>query len=121
VEVFGVQAERMAAFHASWQKGERVIIEPADSIADGLAARSPFQLPYLIMRESIADVVLLSEDEILEGIRLALTVTHNLAEGAGAASLAAAVKIKDRLEGKRVALIMSGGNLDQEHLLQALA
>jgi threonine dehydratase len=121
VEIIGVQAERMAAFHASWKKGERVIIEPADTIADGLAARSPFHLPYLIMKDHIADVVLLSEDEILEGIRLALTVTHNLAEGAGAASLAAAVKIKDRLEGKRVALVMSGGNLDHDHLLQVLA
>jgi threonine dehydratase len=121
VEIIGVQAERMAAFHASWKKGERVIIEPAETIADGLAARSPFQLPYLIMKDHITDVVLLNEDEILQGISLALTVTHNLAEGAGAASLAAAVKIKDRLAGKRVALVMSGGNLDHDHLLQALA
>ena len=73
------------------------------------------------MKDHITDVVLLSEEEIIEGVRLALEVTHNLAEGAGAASLAAAVKMKDRLEGKKVALIMSGGNLDHEHLLQALA
>ncbi len=121
VEIIGVQAERAAAFYESWRKGEWVIIEEADTVADGLAARSVFQLPYVIMKDHISDVVLLSEEEILEGIRLALQVTHNLAEGAGAAPLAAALKIKDRLAGKKVALIMSGGNLDHEHLLQALA
>ena len=121
VEIIGVQAERAAAFYESWKKGERVTIEGADTVADGLAARSVFQLPYVIMKDHITDVVLLSEEEILEGIRLALQATHNLAEGAGAASIAAALKIKDRLAGKKVALIMSGGNLDHEHLLQALA
>jgi threonine dehydratase len=121
VEVIGVQAERAAAFHTSWKKGEWRIIEGADTVADGLAARSVFQLPYLIMKDHISDVVLLSEEEILEGIRLALQVTHNMAEGAGAASIAAALQIKDRLAGKKVALIMSGGNLDHEHLMQALA
>jgi threonine dehydratase len=121
VEIIGVQAERAAAFYESWKKGERVTIEVADTVADGLAARSVFQLPYVIMKDHITDVVLLGEDEILQGIRLALQVTHNLAEGAGATTIAAALKIKDRLAGKKVALIMSGGNLDQEHLVQALA
>ena len=90
-------------------------------MADGLAARSVFQLPFVIMKDHITDVVLLTEAEILQGIRLAIETTHNLAEGAGAASLAAALKIKDRLAGKKVALVMSGGNLDHEHLLQAMA
>lgn len=121
VEIIGVQAERAAAFYESWKKGERVRLEVADTVADGLAARSVFQLPYLIMKDHISDVVLLTEEEILQGIRLAIETTHNLAEGAGAASLAAALKIKDRLAGKRVALVMSGGNLDHEHLLQAMA
>lgn len=120
VEVIGVQAERAPAFYESWKKGEWVIIEGADTAADGLAARSVFQLPYVIMKDHISDVVLLSEEEILEGIRLALLTTHNLAEGAGAAAIAAALKIRDRLAGKKVALIMSGGNLDKEHLLEAL-
>ena len=121
VEVIGVQPERAAAFYASWKKGERVTIDVADTVADGLAARSVFQLPYLIMKDRIADVVLLSEEEILQGIRLALGATHNLAEGAGAAAIAGAIKIRDRLAGRKVALVMSGGNLDHEHLLQALA
>jgi threonine dehydratase len=121
VEIIGVQPERAAAFYESWKKGERVRLETADTVADGLAARSVFQLPFAIMKDGITDVVLLTEEEILQGIRLAIETTHNLAEGAGAASLAAALKIKDRLAGKKVALVMSGGNLDHEHLLQAMA
>jgi threonine dehydratase len=121
VEVIGVQPERAAAFHASWKKGEWSTIDIAPTVADGLAARSPFQLAYAIMKDRISDVVLLNEDELLGGVRLALQATHNLAEAAGAASIAAAIKINDRLAGKKVALIMSGGNLDHAHLVQALA
>lgn len=120
VEIIGVQAAKAPAFAKSLEKGEWVVLDDAETIADGLAARSVFQLPYVIMKDHVRDVVLLSEDEVLEGIRLALTTTHNLAEGAGAASLIAAVKIRDRLAGKKVALIMSGGNLDREHLELAL-
>ena len=121
VEIIGVQAGRAAAFYESWKKGERVTIEVADTVADGLAARSVFQLPWVIMKDHIADVVLLSEEEFLSAVRLALETTHNLAETAGAAPLAAALKIKERLEGKKVVLVMSGGNLDHEHLVQALS
>lgn len=120
VEIIGVQAAKAPAFYNSLEKGEWVVLDEAETIADGLAARSVFQLPYVIMKDHIKEVVLLSEDEVLEGIRLALTTTHNLAEGAGAASLVAAVKIRDRLRGKKVALVMSGGNLDRAHLELAL-
>jgi threonine dehydratase len=120
VEIIGVQAEKAPAFFRSQEKGEWVVLDEAETIADGLAARSVFQLPYVIMKDHIKEVVLLTEDEILEGIRLALTTTHNLAEGAGAASLMAAVKIKEKLKDKKVVLIMSGGNLDRAHLELAL-
>ena len=120
VEIIGVQAKKAPAFYESLQQGDWTVLDEADTIADGLAARSVFQLPYVIMKDHIKDVVLLSEEEILEGIPLALMTTHNLAEGAGAASIMAAQKIKDRLAGKTVVLIMSGGNLDREHLQQAL-
>ena len=72
------------------------------------------------MKDHIKDVVLLSEEEILQGISLALETTHNLAEGAGAAPIMAALKRRDRLQGKKVVLIMTGGNLDRVHLEQAL-
>ena len=61
------------------------------------------------------------EEELAAGVRLALETTHSLAEGAGAASLAAAVKIGDRLRGKKVVCVMSGGNIDRETLLRVLA
>lgn len=121
VEIIGVQAEKAPAFYESLQQGDWVVLDEAETIADGLAARSVFQLPYVIMKDYIKDVVLVSDEEILEGIRQALMTTHNLAEGAGAASIMAAMKIKDRLAGKKVVLVMSGGNLDRDQLDQALA
>ncbi|HNQ85005.1 MAG TPA: threonine/serine dehydratase [Deltaproteobacteria bacterium] len=120
VQIVGVQAAKAPAFSRSLEQGEWVVLDEADTIADGLAARSVFQLPYVIMKDHVKDVVLLNEDEVLEGIRLALGTTHNLAEGAGAASLVAAVKIKERLQGKKVVLVMSGGNLDRAQLELAL-
>jgi threonine dehydratase len=120
VTIVGVQAEQAPAFARSIEEGRWVVLDHADTVADGLAARSVFQLPYVIMKDHVGDVVLLTEDEVLEGIRIALTATHNLAEGAGAASLAAAVKIRDRLAGRKVVLVMSGGNLDRGHLERAL-
>ncbi len=101
VEVIGVQAERAAAFYESWKKGERVVIEVADTVADGLAARSPFRLPYMIMKDHISDVVLLSEDEILRSVRLALETTHNLAETAGAAAIGRRSRSRNALPARR--------------------
>jgi threonine dehydratase len=109
------------SFYNSWKKGEIVTLDDAHTVADGLAARTVFHLPYILLKGTINDVVLLTEDEILEGIKMALTATHNLAEGAGAASLMAAYKIKDRLAGKKVVMIMSGGNLKTDTLKAALA
>ena len=120
VELIGVQAVKAAAYYESLQKGEWTVLDDAETIADGLAARSVFKLPYVIMKDYVKDVVLLTEDELLEGIRLALITTHNLAEGAGAAALVAALKIKDKLQGKKVAMVMSGGNLDRKQLEMAL-
>ena len=73
------------------------------------------------MRELMDDLVLVSEEELDRAIVLHLENTHNLAEHAGAASLAAAVKIRDRLVGKKVALVLSGGNITADQLRVALA
>ncbi|MFO7570751.1 MAG: threonine/serine dehydratase [Smithellaceae bacterium] len=119
IEIIGVEPQNAPSFYNSWKKGEIVTLDDAHTIADGLAARSVFHLPYVILRDSINDVVLLTEDEIVEGIRLALTTTHNLAEAAGAVSLMGAFKIKDRLAGKKVVMVMSGGNLNMDNLKTA--
>jgi threonine dehydratase len=121
VEIIGVEPQNAPSFYNSWKKGEIVTLDDAHTVADGLAARTVFHLPYILLKGTINDVVLLTEDEILEGIKMALTATHNLAEGAGAASLMAAYKIKDRLAGKKVVMIMSGGNLKTDTLKAALA
>lgn len=120
IEIIGVEPQNAPSFYNSWKKGDIVILDDANTVADGLAARSVFQLPYVILKDSITDVVLLTEEEILEGIRLALFTTHNLAEAAGAVSLIAACKIKERLAGKKVVMIMSGGNLSLEVLKTAI-
>jgi threonine dehydratase len=120
IEIIGVEAQNAASFYNSWKKGEIVTLDEAHTVADGLAARAVFHLPYTILKDTISDVVLLSEDEILEGIRMALTTTHNLAEAAGAVSLIAAYKIRERLADRKVVMIMSGGNINMDTLKATL-
>ena len=119
-KVIGVQAERADAFARSWKGPSRVVGETCDTFADGMATRVTFDLPFGILKRELDDLVTLSEDELAEGVRLALRATHNLAEGAGAASLLAAVKLRDRLAGKRVVCVMSGGNIDRATLTRIL-
>jgi len=120
IEIIGVEPQNVPYFYQSWKQGEIVTLDEAHTIADGLAARSVFHLPYVILKDAINEVVLLSEDEILEGVRMALTATHNLAECAGAVSLMAAYKLGDRLAGKKVVMIMSGANMNTETLKQVI-
>ena len=118
--VIGVQAARADAFARSWQGDTRVVGDTADTFAEGMATRVTFDLPFGILKQELDDIVTLSEDELAEGVRLALRATHNLAEGAGAASLMAAMKLRDRLAGKKVVCVMSGGNIDRATLLRIL-
>ena len=120
VQLIGVQAARMPSFYESWKQGRPVIVPAAETIADGLAARSVFDIPYEILKGKIQDVVLLSEDELREGVILGLRYTQNLAEVAGAAALAATFKLKDQLAGKKVVAVMTGGNLSLARLKQIL-
>lgn len=119
-KVIGIQAASADAFARSWRTGARVVGETAETFADGMATRVTFDLTFGILRQHLDDVVTLSEEELAEGVRLALGGTHNLAEGAGAAPLAAAVKLRDSLEGKKVVCVMSGGNIDQHTLARVL-
>jgi threonine dehydratase len=119
-EVIGIQAARADAFTRSWRGPERVVGEKADTFAEGMATRVTFDLTFGILKQQLDDIVTLSEDELAEGVRLALRATHNLAEGAGGAALAAAVKLRDRLAGKKVVCVMSGGNVDAATLTRIL-
>ena len=120
-QVIGVQAERADAFTRSWKGPSRVVGDKADTFAEGMATRVTFDLTFGILRKELNDIVTLSEDELAEGIRLALRTTHNLAEGAGAAALMAAMKLRERLAGKRVVCVMSGGNIDRATLARIVA
>jgi threonine dehydratase len=118
--VIGVQAEGADAFARSWRTGTRVVGERIATFAEGMATRVTFDLTYGILREHLDDIVTLNEEELMEGVRLALRATHNLAEGAGAAALAAAVKLGQALNGRKVVCVMSGGNIDRPTLTRIL-
>jgi threonine dehydratase len=95
--------------------------EYADTFAEGIATRVTFDLTYELLRRELDDLVTLTEDELAEGVRLALRATHNLAEGAGAASLMAAWKLRRELAGRTVVCVMSGGNMDTVVLRRILS
>jgi threonine dehydratase len=115
-QIIGVQAARADAFTRSFRSGTRVVGETADTFAEGMATRVTFDLTFDLLAQELDDIVVLDEDELAAGVRLALRATHNLAEGAGAAALAAAVRLRDSLRGQRVVAVMSGGNLDAAKL-----
>ena len=118
--VIGVQAQRADAFARSWKTGTRVVSESAHTFAEGMATRVTFDLTFGMLERALDDIVTLSEDELAEGVRLALRTTHNLAEGAAAAPLAAATRLKDQLAGQKVVCVMSGGNIDAATLRRIL-
>ena len=119
-EIVGVVARNAPAFALSLEAGRPVQTNTARTFADGLACRDPQPEAFEIVKEGAARVVLVSEDEIAEAIRTYYTTTHNLAEGAGAAPLAALLKERERYAAKRVGLILSGGNIDMPVFAQIL-
>ena len=120
IQVMGVQAAKAPAVYLSW-KGGRLIEAPTTTKAEGLATGTGYELTQSILSELLDDFVLVSDEEMDRAVVLFLEKTHSLTEHAGAASLAGAIKVKERLEGKRIALVVSGGNISLEHLRTALA
>ena len=120
IQVIGVQSAQAPAMQLSWAS-DRTVCAEMNTVAEGLATRVPFENTQRIMRKFLDDFVLVEDDAIDAAVLLLLEHTHNLAEGAGAASLAAALKLKPRLAGKNLVLVMSGGNLSVEQLRRVLA
>jgi threonine dehydratase len=120
IKIIGVQSAQAPAMQLSWASGGMVTAE-MNTMAEGLATRVPFENTQRIIRQYLDDFIVVDDDAIEEAIVLLLQHTHNLAEGAGAAALAGAVKLRDRLAGKKVVLIMSGGNLSLDQLRNILA
>jgi threonine dehydratase len=120
-EIVGVVAANAPAYALSIAAGRPVATNSADTIADGLAVRVPDAAALEFIRRWAARIVTVSEDEIRRAMRILFTDTHNAAEGAGAAALAAALQERGRLAGKRVAVIQSGGNIDRALFAQVMA
>jgi threonine dehydratase len=111
-EIVGVQSTEAPAYALSFAANRVVSTSSADTLADGMATRVPDQEALEITLKGVARIALVSDDEVAAAVRAYWTDTHNLAEGAGAAALAAAVKERSRLRGRRVGLVLSGGNID---------
>lgn len=119
IRVIGVQAAGAPAVYESWRAGRMISFDSLQTFAEGLATREAFALPFA-MRSGVDDVVLVSEEEMRQAILLLLRAGRLLAEGAGAAATAAAVRLRDELAGKKVAVVLSGGNLTLDTLTRAL-
>lgn len=111
-EIVGVQSTEAPSYALSFAAGKVVNTNGSDTQADGMATRNPDADALAIILKGASRIVQVTDAEIGAAIRAYWTDTHNLAEGAGAAALAAALSEKSRLAGKRVGLILSGGNID---------
>ena len=109
-EIVGVVSENAAAYALSFEAGKVISTNSSNSIADGLDCRVPNADAFGVIRAGVERIVTVSDNEILSAMAHYLTDTHNLAEGAGAASLAALLKEKAQMAGKKIGLILSGGN-----------
>ncbi len=119
--IIAVQAENAPAFHHAWHSGENRAFAAAPTIADGLATRVPVSYTLSVLRALVDDFITVTEAEIESAIRLYLETVHQLAEGGGAAALAAACKLAEELRGQRVGVVLTGGNIDTATLRQVLA
>jgi threonine dehydratase len=120
IHIIGVQAERAPALSRSLASGKLENTESCDTFADGLATRVTFEVPFNVLRNNIDEVVLVSEDEMRFGVRLALETTHNIAEGAAAAAYAASYKFRQTLFRRKVVIVHTGQNIDRNTLRWAL-
>jgi threonine dehydratase len=120
LQVFGVQTAGAPAIHDSWHARTPMQTERANTFAEGVATRRPYELTYATLCEGLAGFVTVTDAEVAETIRLILKLTHNVVEGAGALGVAGALKVRDQLRGKRVGVIFSGANLDTNVLRRIL-
>ena len=111
-EIVGVQSIGAPSYALSFAAGRVVSTPTCDTLADGMATRVPDPEAFEIIRRGTSRIVQISDDEIAAAIRAYWTDTHNLAEGAGAASLAALMQERERQAGRKVGIILCGGNID---------
>lgn len=118
IQIFAVQAKASSASYQSWQAG-KILSSENNTFAGGFATGTAYDIPFEIYKNNLTDFILLSEEEIYEGIALAGYYTHNLLEGSGAATIMAAIKLKEQLRGKKVVLQFSGCNASPDEIKKA--
>jgi threonine dehydratase len=120
IKVYAVQAAGASAIHDAWHRGEPVSLPAARTFADGLATRNTYPLTFDALREGLEGFVTVTDEAIADSVRLVLSSTHTLVEGAGAAGLAGLLELREKLAGKTVAIILSGANIDADTLRRIL-
>ncbi|WP_028943160.1 threonine dehydratase [Pseudomonas vranovensis] len=119
-EIVGVVSTEADAFAQSFEQGNIVTTATANTFADGMACRIPVPETFDLVREHAARIVRVSDEEIAQAMRIYHEDTHNTAEGAGAAGLAALLQERERQQGRKVAVILSGANVDRARYAQVL-
>jgi|Deesub1362B_J571_1020462.scaffolds.fasta_scaffold00003_604 threonine dehydratase len=112
IKVIGVQAAGANSFYLSWRNKELTATGKADTIAEGLATSRAYELPYMILKDRIDDIVLVTDLEMKKAMKLLFEYAGQVAEPAGASALAAAIKIREELKDKNVIIMITGGNVD---------
>lgn len=120
-KIVGVVATGARAYALSFEAGRKIAAPVTTLLADGMACRVPDEDSLAVILQNVDHVVQVSEEEIREGMKIYFTDTHNVAEGAGAAGLAAALQEKHLLARKRVGLVLSGGNVDHDVFAKVLS
>ncbi|HRY88434.1 MAG TPA: threonine dehydratase [Rubrivivax sp.] len=119
--IVGVVSAHATAYLDSWRAGRAVAAPASTRLADGMACRVPDEAALAIIRAEVEDIVAVDDAEVAEAMRICFTDTHNAAEGAGAAALAAALQRRTALAGRSVGVALTGGNVDRELFAQVLA
>jgi len=121
IKVIGAQAKGAPAFYLSWKEGKpKPVPEPVTTEAEGLATSRAYELSLRILQGRIDDIVLVEDDEMKRAVKTIFLTTGQVAEMSGAASTAAAFKIKDQVRHKNLALLVSGGNIESDRLVKIL-
>jgi threonine dehydratase len=120
LKVYGAQTVGAPAIHDSWHARAPMRSGRANTFAEGVATRQPYALTFATLCEGLSGFVTVTDADLAKTVRLILKVTHNLVEGAGALGVAATLQLRDQLQGKRVGVVFSGGNLDTNVLQRIL-
>lgn len=118
--IVGVVSAHATAYLDSYRAGHALDAPVTTQLADGMACRVPEAAALDIIRREADDVLAVTDDEVAAAMRLLYTATHNVAEGAGAASLAAAMQQRERLRGQRIGVTLCGGNVDRDVFARVL-